>query len=60
MKKHELRGHWKKNIWPMLSVGIIRPLIYKTFSLKEAALAHEMMESSKRKGKIVLIVKTSN
>ncbi len=48
----------EQNIWPMLSAGIIKPLIYKTFSLREACLAHEMMESSKHTGKIVLIVKS--
>ena len=42
-------------VWPLLAEGRIRPQIYKTFPLKEAAEAHRLMESSAHVGKIVLV-----
>ena len=39
---------------PLLTSGKIKPLIYKTFPLKEAAAAHALMETSTHIGKIVL------
>jgi NADPH2:quinone reductase len=55
-EKSRIARALEKNIWPMLSAGIIKPLIYKTFPLKDAALAHAIMESSKHTGKIVLTI----
>jgi NADPH2:quinone reductase len=43
-------------VWPLLAQGKIRPQIYKTFPLAEAAEAHRLMESSAHVGKIVLQV----
>ena len=34
--------------------GKVKPVIYKTFPLREAAAAHALMESSQHIGKIVL------
>jgi NADPH:quinone reductase-like Zn-dependent oxidoreductase len=45
-----------KNVWPLLSSGAIKPIIHSTFALNEAALAHELMESSRHIGKIILEV----
>ena len=42
------------NALPLLASGKIKPLIFKTFPLKEAAAAHALMESSAHIGKIVL------
>ncbi len=42
------------NVLPMLKAGKVRPVIYKTFPLREAAAAHALMESSSHIGKIVL------
>ena len=38
----------------MLIAGKVKPVIYKTFPLREAAGAHALMESSAHIGKIVL------
>ena len=46
----------KSEVWPLLDAGKIKPVIYKTFPLKEAAAAHALMESSAHIGKIVLTV----
>ena len=47
-----------KNVWPLLASGKIKPVIHSTFALKDAALAHELMESSRHIGKILLKVQT--
>ncbi len=43
-----------ENIWPLLTAGRARPIIYKTFPLTQASEAHRLMESSSHIGKIVL------
>jgi len=45
----------EEKVWPLLSAGTIRPQIHATFPLKEAARAHEMLESGTHIGKIILI-----
>jgi len=44
----------RREVWPLLEAGKLKPVIYKTFPLKEAAAAHALMESSEHIGKIVL------
>ena len=39
---------------PLISAGKVRPVIYKTFPLDQAAAAHALMESDAHIGKIVL------
>jgi len=42
------------NVLPLIAKGTVKPVIYKTFPLKEASAAHALMESSAHIGKIVL------
>jgi NADPH2:quinone reductase len=44
----------RDRIWPLIERGRIKPVIYRTFSLSEAAAAHRLMESGQHIGKIVL------
>jgi NADPH2:quinone reductase len=44
----------RNTVWPLLESGRVRPVIYATFPLAEAAAAHALMESSNHIGKIVL------
>jgi NADPH:quinone reductase len=44
----------ERNVWPLLAAGKVRPLIDSTFAFRDAAKAHERMESSIHIGKIVL------
>jgi NADPH:quinone reductase len=44
------------NVLPLLAAGKVKPILYKTFPLREAAAAHALMESSAHIGKIVLTV----
>ena len=43
-----------REVWPLLEAGTIKPIVFKTFPLAEAAAAHGLMESSEHVGKIVL------
>ncbi len=43
-------------VWPLIAAKKVKPVIYKTFPLTEAAAAHALMESSRHIGKIVLTV----
>jgi NADPH2:quinone reductase len=45
-----------ERIWPLLESGKIKPVIYRTFPLEQAAQAHALMETSTHIGKIVLTV----
>lgn len=46
----------EQNALPLIAQGKVKPIVYKTFPLKEAASAHALMESSAHIGKIVLTV----
>lgn len=54
--KAAIAAKLRQNVWPLLESGKIKPVIYKTFPLAEAAQAHTLMESSTHVGKIVLEV----
>jgi NADPH2:quinone reductase len=44
----------REKIWPLIEAGRIKPEIYRTFPLAQAAEAHRLMESSQHIGKLVL------
>lgn len=46
----------EKAVWPLVEAGKIRPIVYATFPLRQAAEAHRLMESGSHIGKIVLTV----
>jgi NADPH2:quinone reductase len=52
--KGAIAARLRERIWPLLEAGKIRPVIFKTFKLEEAAEAHRLMESSAHIGKLVL------
>jgi NADPH:quinone reductase len=54
--KGQVARNLRETIWPLIEAGKIRPEIYKTFPLANAAEAHRLMESSQHIGKIVLTV----
>jgi putative PIG3 family NAD(P)H quinone oxidoreductase len=55
-QKAEIAAELKVKVWPLLDAGKVKPILYKTFPLAEAAEAHRLMESSAHTGKIVLTV----
>jgi NADPH:quinone reductase len=54
--KGAIAASLRLHVWPMLESGAVRPLVYATFPLRDAASAHRLMESGAHIGKIVLIV----
>lgn len=55
--KRDIALKLEANIWPLLSSGDIKPVVYKTFPMANAGEAHALMESSRHIGKIVLTVR---
>ncbi len=55
--KSILAGEIRREVWPHLEAGRIRPVIDSTFPLEKAADAHRRMESGGHVGKIVLEVR---
>ncbi len=49
----------RREVWPLLEAGRVKPVIHRTFPLDEAAAAHRLMESSEHIGKIVLMTRVS-
>ena len=45
----------REHVWPLIESGKVRPHVFRTFPLREAAAAHRLMESSAHIGKIVLV-----
>jgi len=54
--KRQIAKELYEQVWPLLNSGKLKPVIYKTFSLEQAADAHRLMESSEHVGKIILTV----
>ncbi|XP_035823496.1 quinone oxidoreductase PIG3 [Zea mays] len=53
--KAEIVSEVEKNVWPAVTAGKVKPVIYKTFPLCEAAEAHRLMEATTHIGKILLL-----
>jgi NADPH2:quinone reductase len=54
--KRHIAQQLHTQVWPLLESGKIKPVIYQTFSLEQAADAHALMETSTHIGKIMLQV----
>jgi len=52
--KANIAYNLEKKIWPLLASGKIKPVINSVFEAKNADEAHDLMESSRHIGKIVL------
>ena len=53
-EKGAIAAALRREVWPLLEAGQVKPVIYRTFPLDDAAGAHRLMESSEHIGKIVL------
>jgi NADPH:quinone reductase-like Zn-dependent oxidoreductase len=54
--KARLAADIEAQVWPLIAKGAMKPLIYKTFPLEQAAEAQRLMESSEHLGKILLSI----
>ncbi|MGW4407342.1 NAD(P)H-quinone oxidoreductase [Nonomuraea sp. NPDC004702] len=43
------------NVWPLVEAGAVRPVIYASVPMAEAADAHRMLDSGEHVGKILLV-----
>ena len=55
-EKIALTGQFKKHVLPLIADGRIRAVVDRSFSLDQAAEAHEYMESNANFGKIILTI----
>ena len=53
--KAALAAAVEEHVWPLAARGRLRPVIYRTFPLAQAAQAQELMASSEHIGKILLV-----
>lgn len=53
-EKGEIARAVEENVWPLIAAGKVKPIMYASFPLAEAAKAHALMESNAHIGKIVL------
>jgi NADPH2:quinone reductase len=54
--KAALAAEVEAHVWPLITRGALRPVIYKVLPLEEAGEAQRLMESSEQVGKILLSV----
>ncbi len=55
-EKARLASEIERVVWPWILSGRIKPSIDRTFSLEEAALAHQHLEGGSHVGKVVLTI----
>ena len=58
-EKGEIASALKREVWPLLERGTVKPIVHKVFPLAQASDAHRLMESSEHIVKIVLSVQSS-
>jgi NADPH:quinone reductase-like Zn-dependent oxidoreductase len=58
-EKGTIAAALRREVWPLVEAGQVKPVVYRTFPLHEAAAAHQLMESSEHIGKIVLVTDQS-
>ncbi|HYD76256.1 NAD(P)H-quinone oxidoreductase [Ramlibacter sp.] len=52
--KAAIAASLREKAWPLLAGGAVRPVVHSVFAAADAAKAHELMESNRHVGKIVL------
>ncbi len=57
--KAEILAGLERTLWPLLSSGTIKPVIYKTLPITQAEEAHAILERRENIGKVVLTVNGS-
>jgi putative PIG3 family NAD(P)H quinone oxidoreductase len=53
--KGRIAAALRKEVWPLLARGVVRPVIHATFPLPEAFRAHAVLEEGAHIGKVVLL-----
>ena len=58
-EKGAIAAALREHVWPHIASHELRPVIHAKFSLKDAAEAHRVMETSTHIGKLLLVVESS-
>ncbi len=53
-EKGQIAKALEAKVWPLLAKRTVQPIIHTVLPLDQAAAAHELMESSRHIGKIIL------
>lgn len=53
-EKGAMAAAMRRQVWPLLEAGKVKPVIHRTFPLADAGEAHRLLETSSHIGKIVL------
>jgi putative PIG3 family NAD(P)H quinone oxidoreductase len=53
-EKGAIRDQLKREVWPLLDSGRLKPVTHRVFPLAEASAAHQLMRESSHIGKILL------
>jgi NADPH2:quinone reductase len=53
-EKGEIASALLREVWPLVNRGAVKPVVFRTFRLADAAGAHRLLESGEHVGKIVL------
>lgn len=56
-EKKAIIAELESRVWPHVHRGEVKPLVFKTFGLEDARAAHELMDSGRHIGKIVLVAR---
>lgn len=54
-EKADIARALERHVWPLFGAEQLKPIIFRTYPLTQAAAAHALMESSEHIGKIVLV-----
>ena len=54
-EKGRIADALRREVWPLVEAGRVKPILAARFPLAEAAAAHRLMESNAHVGKIVLL-----
>ena len=52
--KASIARELKARVWPWIESGLVKPVVFQVFPAEQAARAHEVMESNRHIGKLVL------
>jgi len=53
-EKAEIVADTVRHVWPMVSDGLVRPVVHASFPFDEVAAAHQVLEDSSHIGKVLL------
>ena len=54
-EKAEIVAGVRREVWPLIESGAVRPVIDRRFPMREAASAHRVVEESAHVGKVLLV-----